>query len=69
MKYSVCSPKAGAGNCWKVCWALTLWVFHTHDYRTYFLRSALRILGLQSRMGVVQYNNRLVRAEIPFPWA
>jgi len=37
--------------------------FHTHDYRTYFLRSALRILGLQHRMGEVQYNNRLVRAD------
>ena len=37
--------------------------FHTHDYRTYFLRSILRILGLQHHMGDVRYNNRLVKAD------
>ncbi len=37
--------------------------FHTHDYRTYFLRSTLRILGLDDNMGDVIYNNRLVKVE------
>jgi trehalose 6-phosphate synthase/phosphatase len=37
--------------------------FHTHDYCTYFLRSTLRILGLQRHMGEVSYNNRLVKVD------
>lgn len=37
--------------------------FHTHDYRTYFLQSTLRILGLDDQMGEVFYNNRMVRVD------
>ncbi len=37
--------------------------FHTHDYRTYFLRSTLRILGLTNHMGEVSYNNRHVKVD------
>lgn len=37
--------------------------FHTHDYRTYFLRSTLRLMGLSNHMGEVFYNNRLVKAD------
>jgi trehalose 6-phosphate synthase/phosphatase len=37
--------------------------FHTHDYRTYFLRSTLRILGITSRMGELTYNNRHVKVD------
>src|SRR5258706_4546481 len=37
--------------------------FHTHDYRTYFLRSTLRILGLHNHMGEDSYNNRLVKVD------
>lgn len=37
--------------------------FHTHDYQTYFLRSTLRILGLNNHMCEVSYNNRLVKMD------
>ena len=37
--------------------------FHTFDYRTYFLRSTLNILGLTQYMGEVVYNNRLVKVD------
>ncbi|MEP7170266.1 MAG: trehalose-6-phosphate synthase, partial [Bacteroidota bacterium] len=37
--------------------------FHTHDYNTYFLRSALRILGVNNHMGEVMYHNHLLRAD------
>jgi len=37
--------------------------FHTHDYRTYFLRSTLRILGLPSHMGEVFNHHRLVKVD------
>ena len=37
--------------------------FHTFDYRTYFLHSALRILGSPNQMGEVLYHNRLVKAD------
>src|SRR5258705_6744794 len=37
--------------------------FHTHDYRTYFLRSSMRILGLNNHMGEVFYNDRLVKVD------
>jgi trehalose 6-phosphate synthase/phosphatase len=37
--------------------------FHTYDYRTYFLRSAMRILGLSNNMGEVSYFNRLVKVD------
>lgn len=37
--------------------------FHTHDYRTYFLRSTLRIMGLHNHMGEVFYDNRLVKVD------
>jgi trehalose 6-phosphate synthase/phosphatase len=37
--------------------------FHTHDYRTYFLRSTLRILGLSNNMGEVNYFTRNVKVD------
>ncbi len=37
--------------------------FHTHDYRTYFLRSVLRILGLQNHTGEVLYNDRITKTD------
>ena len=37
--------------------------FHTFDYRTYFLRSTLNILGLTEDMGEIIYNNRLVKVD------
>lgn len=37
--------------------------FHTFDYRTYFLRSTLNILGLTENMGEVMYGNRLVKID------
>jgi len=37
--------------------------FHTFDYRTYFLHSTLRILGLPNHMGEVLYNSRMVKAD------
>ncbi len=37
--------------------------FHTNDYNTYFLRSTLRILGINNHMGEISYNNHLLRAD------
>lgn len=37
--------------------------FHTHDYCSYFLRSTLRILGIDNHMGEVIYNNRFVKVD------
>lgn len=37
--------------------------FHTHDYRTYFLRSIMRILGLTNHMGEVFNENRLLKVD------
>lgn len=37
--------------------------FHTFDYRTYFLRSTLHILGLTEHMGEVLYGKRLVKVD------
>ncbi|HKR03764.1 MAG TPA: bifunctional alpha,alpha-trehalose-phosphate synthase (UDP-forming)/trehalose-phosphatase [Bacteroidia bacterium] len=37
--------------------------FHTSDYNTYFLRSTLRILGINNHMGEVSYGNHLLRAD------
>lgn len=37
--------------------------FHTHDYRTYFLRSTLRILGHTNHMGEVLAGNHFVRVD------
>ncbi len=37
--------------------------FHTHDYTTYFLRSTLRILGINNHMGEVMYTNHLAKAD------
>jgi len=37
--------------------------FHTHDYRTYFLSSTLRILGLSNNMGEVGYFTRTVKVD------
>ncbi len=37
--------------------------FHTFDYRTYFLRSTLNILGLTDHMGEVIFRNRLVKVD------
>jgi trehalose 6-phosphate synthase/phosphatase len=37
--------------------------FHTHDYRTYFLRSVLRVVGIDDKMGEVLYHKRLVKID------
>jgi len=37
--------------------------FHTHDYRTYFLRSTQRILGYSNHMGEIQRNGHLVKVD------
>ncbi|HXH18188.1 MAG TPA: bifunctional alpha,alpha-trehalose-phosphate synthase (UDP-forming)/trehalose-phosphatase [Chitinophagales bacterium] len=37
--------------------------FHTHDYRTYFLRSTLRVLGLPDQLGEVVFNDRVVKVD------
>lgn len=37
--------------------------FHTHDYRTYFLRSVLRILGIADDSGELFFKNRLVKTD------
>jgi len=37
--------------------------FHTHDYRTYFLRSVLRVLGIADDAGELFFNNRLVKTD------
>ena len=37
--------------------------FHTFDYRTYFLRSTLNILGLTQHMGEVIYEKRMVKVD------
>lgn len=37
--------------------------FHTHDYTQYFLRSALRMLGLEHTMGNLVVGDRLVKAD------
>ena len=36
--------------------------FHTHDYTQYFLRSVLRILGIEASMGQMFVGDRLVKA-------
>lgn len=35
--------------------------FHTHDYTQYFLRSVLRILGLENHMGTIDLPDRVVK--------
>jgi trehalose 6-phosphate synthase/phosphatase len=37
--------------------------FHTRDYSTYFLRSTLRILGVEDRMGEVFYDERVIKID------
>src|SRR5207302_3186177 len=37
--------------------------FHTHDYTQYFLRSALRMLGYEHKMGRLVLGDRIVRAD------
>jgi trehalose 6-phosphate synthase/phosphatase len=37
--------------------------FHTHDYTQYFLRCILRILGAESNMGEIIYEDRLIKAD------
>ena len=37
--------------------------FHTHDYTQYFLRSVLRILGIEASMGKMFVGDRLVKAD------
>lgn len=37
--------------------------FHTHDYARYFLRSALRILGVENEGGRILYKERAVRID------
>jgi trehalose 6-phosphate synthase/phosphatase len=36
---------------------------HTYDYRTHFLQSTLRILGINNHMGEVMFNNRLIKVD------
>jgi trehalose 6-phosphate synthase/phosphatase len=40
--------------------------FHTYDYAQYFINSAKMVLGLENHYNNVQYENRLVRADL-FP--
>jgi trehalose 6-phosphate synthase/phosphatase len=37
--------------------------FHTHDYRTYFLKSILRILGVSNYMGEIEYFDRNIKVD------
>jgi len=37
--------------------------FHTHDYTQYFLRSVLRILGIEANMGQMFVDGRMVKAD------
>jgi trehalose 6-phosphate synthase/phosphatase len=37
--------------------------FHTHEYTQYFLDGVQRILGTQNTLGVMQYGERLVKAD------
>ncbi|MBA3649443.1 MAG: bifunctional alpha,alpha-trehalose-phosphate synthase (UDP-forming)/trehalose-phosphatase [Chitinophagales bacterium] len=37
--------------------------FHTHDYRTHFLNSTLRILGIDDHMGEIMFENRAVKVD------
>ncbi len=37
--------------------------FHTHDYRSYFLHSSLRISGINNHMGDVVWNGRQVKVD------
>ncbi len=37
--------------------------FHTFDYCTYFLRSALRIMGVKDHFGEIVYNNRSIKID------
>jgi len=36
--------------------------FHTHDYVQYFLRSVIRILGIDNHMGNIEFPDRIVKA-------
>jgi len=40
--------------------------FHTYDYAQYFINSAKMILGLENHYNLIQYGDRLVRADL-FP--
>ncbi len=35
--------------------------FHTHDYSQYFLRTVLRILGIENHMGTIELPDRIVK--------
>ncbi len=37
--------------------------FHTYDYTRHFLSSVLRILGLKNNLGLINYQNRIVRTD------
>ncbi|MGJ4786779.1 bifunctional alpha,alpha-trehalose-phosphate synthase (UDP-forming)/trehalose-phosphatase [Leptospira koniambonensis] len=37
--------------------------FHTHDYTQYFLRSVLRILGLDNHFGLINHGDRFIKVE------
>lgn len=37
--------------------------FHTHDYTQYYLRCVLRILGQETNLGEIIYNNRLIKVD------
>lgn len=37
--------------------------FHTHDYTQYFLRSVLRILGLDNHFGLINHGDRFIKTE------
>ncbi|MEJ7680396.1 MAG: trehalose-6-phosphate synthase [Segetibacter sp.] len=40
--------------------------FHTYEYARYFINSAKMVLGLENQYSLLQYENRLVRADL-FP--
>ncbi|MBI3914530.1 MAG: bifunctional alpha,alpha-trehalose-phosphate synthase (UDP-forming)/trehalose-phosphatase [Chloroflexi bacterium] len=37
--------------------------FHTHDYRQYFLRCVLRVLGHEHHLGRIYYDERVIKAD------
>ncbi|MCC5816693.1 MAG: bifunctional alpha,alpha-trehalose-phosphate synthase (UDP-forming)/trehalose-phosphatase [Leptospira sp.] len=37
--------------------------FHSHDYTQYYLRCVLRILGLETNLGEIIYQNRLIKVD------
>ncbi len=37
--------------------------FHTHEYNQYFLRTLLRIFGLEHNLGKIIYNDRIIKSD------